>query len=180
MTPPPRARVDHVDEQVEVREAGGVLDPPALHQPVAEQRDGDQHQPPQNEWAREVHRGLLFRAKNEANGRSQSPAVERTRCGIPSEASSRSSATRSSAAATAKRSRSRRRAVSTCVLRPVSGSTSQTCPTFGSSCSRGSRISTATTAWREASRSNGARQSRGPRKSETTTASERSLATRAS
>ena len=44
----------------------------------------------------------------------------------------------------AKRSRSRSLRVSTRRRRPVSGSTSQSSPTFGSSCSRASRISTAT------------------------------------
>ena len=63
--------------------------------------------------------------------------------------------------------------VFTRMSRPVSGSTSQSSPTFGSSCSRGSRISTASTSWRPASSSSGRRQSRGPRKSETTTTSER-------
>ena len=57
--------------------------------------------------------------------------------------------------------------------RPVSGSTSQRSPTSGSSCSRGSRISIATTSCRAASRSSRGRQSRGPRKSETTTTTER-------
>ena len=65
-------------------------------------------------------------------------------------------------------------------LPPVSGSTSQSSPTSGSSCSRGSRISTAITSWRAASRSSGVRQSRGPRKSETTTTTERRRASRPS
>ena len=73
----------------------------------------------------------------------------------------------------AKRSRSFLLRVSTRSWRPVSGSTSQSSPAFGRFCSRGSRISTATTSWRPASWSSGARQSRGPRKSETTTARER-------
>ena len=53
------------------------------------------------------------------------------------------------------------------------GSTSRSSPTSASSCSRGSRTSTASTACRPASRSSGARQSSGPRKSETTTTSAR-------
>ena len=83
------------------------------------------------------------------------------------------SPSRSSAAAVAKRSRRRLLRVFTRISPPVSGSTSQSSPTFGSSCSRGSRISTASTSWRPASSSSGRRQSRGPRKSETTTTSER-------
>ena len=46
-----------------------------------------------------------------------------------------------------------------------------------SSCSRGSRISIATTSWRDASWSRRGRQSRGPRKSETTTITARRRAT---
>ncbi len=71
----------------------------------------------------------------------------------------RASAARSPAAASAKRRRRRSLRVSTRSRRPVSGSTSQSSPTFGSSCSRGSRISTATTSWRPASSSSGRRQS---------------------
>jgi hypothetical protein len=62
--------------------------------------------------------------------------------------------------------------VSTRSCSPVSGSTSQRSPTFGSSCSRGSRISTAITSCRPASWSRGLRQSGVPRQSETTTTSE--------
>ncbi len=61
------------------------------------------------------------------------------------------SSARSVAAAVANRSRSRRRLVSTRSWRPVSGSTSHSSPTSGRSCSRGSRISTATTSCRPAS-----------------------------
>ena len=63
--------------------------------------------------------------------------------------------------------------VSTRTWRPVSGSTSQRSPTSGSSCSRGSRISTARTSWRLISCSSGLRQSSGPRKSETITTTPR-------
>ena len=83
---------------------------------------------------------------------------------------------RSSAAAAAKRSRSFRLLVSTRSWRPVSGSTSQRTPAFGSASSAGSRTSTATTSWRAASSSSGRCQSRGPRKSETSTTNERSRA----
>ena len=50
--------------------------------------------------------------------------------------------------------------VSTRSWSPVSGSTSQRSPTFGSSSSRGSRTSTAITSWRPASCSSGLRQSK--------------------
>ena len=121
-----------------------------------------------------------FRPMNAANGRSQSPPVESTRWGTPSEASSRASV----------RPLGVRRlceplaqaAACGVDVEPAArlGIDEPDMADVGSSCSRGSRISTATTAWREASRSRGVRQSRGPRKSETTTVSERCRATRAS
>ena len=74
--------------------------------------------------------------------------------------------------------RSFRLRVSTRSCRPDSGSTSQRSPTSGSSCSRGSWISTATTSWRAARWSSRGRQSRGPRKSDTTTITERRRARR--
>ena len=71
-----------------------------------------------------------------------------------------------------------RRLVFTTSWRPVSGSTIHTSPTGGSSSSRGSRTSTASTPWRARSERSGASQSRGPRKSETTTTSPRARASR--
>ena len=74
------------------------------------------------------------------------------------------------------RSRSAGSCVSTSSWRPVSGSSRCSSPTSASSCSRGSRISTASVRWRAASRSSGRCQSIGPRKSETTTMSDRCAA----
>ena len=105
--------------------------------------------------------------------RSQSPSVESATCRTPAAERSRTRPVRSSAAAAAKRSRSLRSLVSTRSWRPVSGSTRRSSPTSASSCSRGSRISTASVGWRPATRSSAFRQSIGPRKSETTTTSER-------
>ena len=82
-------------------------------------------------------------------------------------------ALRSPAAAAAKRARSFASRESTWSCRPVSGSTSQSSPRSGSSCSRGSRISIATTSCRPARSSRGGRQSSTPRKSETTATSAR-------
>ena len=86
----------------------------------------------------------------------------------PVEAIARDTPRRSPSAAAAKRLRRPALRESTRICLPVSGSTSQSSPRSGSSSSRGSRISIATTSWRPARSSSGVRQSSGPRKSETT------------
>ena len=95
------------------------------------------------------------------------------RAGRASAERTRATPLRSSSAASAKRSRSARLRVSTRTWRPVSGSTSHRSPTSGSSCSRGSRISTASTSCRLISCSSGFRQSSGPRKSDAITTTPR-------
>ena len=57
---------------------GRVLDPPALNEPVGDQAERDQQQPPQHERGREAHRRLRSRARKAAKVRSQSPEVDRT------------------------------------------------------------------------------------------------------
>ena len=76
---------------------------------------------------------------------------------------------RSAAAASSNAVRSRRSPVSTRSIRPVSGSMRVSSPTSTSASSRGSAISSAMTAWRPATLVRAGTQSRGPRKSDTTT-----------
>ena len=97
------------------------------------------------------------------------PEVDRTTWPTPSRRSSPARSARSSAAASANRSRSARDDVSTRTSRPVSASISVSSPTSVSSSSRGSRISTARTWCRAATAPSAAGQSRGPRKSDTST-----------
>ena len=94
-------------------------------------------------------------------------------CATPSERSSRGELVAVRAPPRRSAAAASRLRVSTRSCRPDSGSTSQRSPTSGSSCSRGSWISTAITSWRAASWSSCGRQSRGPRKSETTTITDR-------
>ena len=83
-----------------------------------------------------------------ARSRSQSPPVESTTWSAPARRSAAATSSRSAAAAALKRLRTPRRLVFTTSWRPVSGSTIQRSPTGGSSSSRGSRTSTASTPWR--------------------------------
>src|SRR5581483_2348734 len=156
--------VDEVRQEREARErARSAAAPPVERDPhKCDQRQDRERS--ERDRVLEAHRRP---PRNAANGRSQSPLVERTTCGTPSADRTRATPLRSSAAAMAKRSRSDALPVSTRTWRPVSGSTSQSSPTSGSSCSRGSRISIARTSCRSSTRNSGARQSSGPRKSET-------------
>ena len=95
-----------------------------------------------------------LRRRNSASGRSQSPSVESATCGTPTRGER--SLTSSVAAPRRRPSRTARArpgpAVSTSSWRPVSGSSRRSSPTSASSCSRGSRISTASVGWRAATR----------------------------
>ena len=100
------------------------------------------------------HQRSLLRGTPPARGASR-PRSTAPRGGTPAAASMRTRPLRSSAAAAAKRSRRFRSLVSTRSCLPVSGSTSRSSPTSASSCSRGSRISTAIVGCRPATRSSG-------------------------
>ena len=90
----------------------------------------------------EARRACAASRRTSRARRGGTPSARRARGATP---------LRSLGGGSAKRSRSFALRVSTRSWRPVSGSTSQSSPTFGSSCSRGSRISTASTSCRPAS-----------------------------
>ena len=133
---------------------------------------GDRHQREERQCQRPGQAHRLRLRRKAASVRSQSPSVESTTWAAPHEASVRATASRSAAAAAANRSRSLESFVSTRRRRPLSASISHSSPTGDSSCSRGSRTSTARRSWRAASPSSGRCQSSGPRKSEMTVTSE--------
>src|SRR5581483_1564158 len=173
VAPPAGGALDDVREHRRGGEALGRARAAALEEDVAGDRQRDRDEREQGERGRERHRTRAPARRKAARPRIQSPSVISTVWRAPAPESRRATSCRSAWAAAAKRRRSVSLEVSTRTWRPVSGSTRRSSPTLGSSCSRRSRISTAITSWRPARSSSGRRQSRGPRKSETRTTSER-------
>src|SRR5581483_2358262 len=95
---PAGGAVDEIRQEREVRE-GACSTPPAVV-PRAPQQRKQRHDGEQGERER-VLKAHRRPPRNAANGRSQSPVVERTRCGTPIAVRTRSTPVRSSAAAAA-------------------------------------------------------------------------------
>ena len=150
VAPPRRAARGEVREQVQVREADRVARSAALGPRVQAQQDRDQQQAQEQEWREEGHVGRPVVSRPRAKAGSQAPCVERRRWRMPSRANSAATAERSAMAASRNVARSRRSAVSTRRVRPVSGSMSVSSPTSTRSVSRGSATSIARTVWRPA------------------------------
>ena len=117
------------------------------------------------------------RRRKPVSGRSQSPSVVSATCRAPAEASSAATSRRSSAAAAANCSRRRALEVSTRAGGRSRDRRGAARPTSAAPARAGRGPRRRATAWRPASRSSGGRQSRGPRKSETTTTRARCRAT---
>ena len=173
--PAPAGRaVDDVREQVDVGEAHGVAHTPPLEQDVAGERERNQRQPDQGERPAEAHRRLLSISTKRTRLRSQSPEVESTTCGdaggtelarelLPF----RDGGTRRTA-----------RGCGGCACRPAAGAVTpdrrprcRRRPAAPARAGRGSRPRARRV--RAARLRNARGQSRGPRKSETTTTAER-------
>src|SRR5262249_3439616 len=170
MAQPAGCSVDEVGKEGRRRPAPRESASPAVAEDIRGDERRNHEQPEESPRRPERHRPLRRKA---ARLRSQSPEVVSTVWRTPSDESAEARSRRSASAASAKRLRRRSLRVSTRTWRPVSASTSQSSPALTSCCSRGSRISTATTSCRAASWSIGLCQSRGPRKSETITTRER-------
>ena len=166
-------------EHVEVREARRVAHAPPLGRPVAQHGERQQQQRKEERAATRSSRAGASRAAAEEPGERPQPLAARGEHGVVGAAAAQLARDLGAlgrgglGVALAQR---RGCAVSTRSWRPVSGSASTSSPTSGSASSRGSRTSSASTPWRAASARSGATQSRGPRKSVTTTKSERERA----